>query len=274
MPANTWSKSPRHVSIALTNACDLSCPHCFAPKSPMILSFNKVINWLIELDINGCMSVGLGGGEPTLYPQLIKLCEFVTKNTGLAISMTTHAHNLNDHLLDKLEGNLHFVRLSMDGVGSTYESIRNRSFNALLDRIIALKNITHFGINYLVNSKTIIDLDKAIQLAEDLGAYEFLLLPEMPVGRGKGIDKNTNLALHEWVNRYCGEIPLAISENGSEGFPICNQFGSDSGISAYVHIDSSGLLKKTSYCSNGIPIKKDGVIVALKKLEKITQEVI
>jgi len=28
-----WSDAPRHVAIALTNACDLSCSHCYAPKT-------------------------------------------------------------------------------------------------------------------------------------------------------------------------------------------------------------------------------------------------
>ena len=32
-PPETWSKSPRQVSIALTNRCDLTCPHCYAPKT-------------------------------------------------------------------------------------------------------------------------------------------------------------------------------------------------------------------------------------------------
>ena len=274
LPSNTWSISPRQVSIALTNACDLTCPHCYAPKNPMVLPFDKLTNWLTELDINGCMGVGFGGGEPTLYPRLIELCNFATKKTNLAITMTTHAHRLSNHLLNKLDGNLHFIRVSMDGVGSTYESIRHRSFDALLDRITALKSIARFGINFVINSKTIGDLDAAVQLAKDLGAYEFLLLPEVPVGRGIGIDKDTALALRKWVNRYCGEVPLAISEDGSEGFPICNQLNAENGLSAFVHIDASGFLKRTSYDSSGVHIQMNGVMAALKKLKKITQEVI
>ncbi len=32
VPASLWSRAPRQVSIALTNRCDLTCDHCYAPK--------------------------------------------------------------------------------------------------------------------------------------------------------------------------------------------------------------------------------------------------
>ena len=34
IPPESWASAPRHVSIALTNACDLACPYCYAPKAP------------------------------------------------------------------------------------------------------------------------------------------------------------------------------------------------------------------------------------------------
>lgn len=32
-PEEQWSRAPRQVSIALTNACDLACSFCYAPKN-------------------------------------------------------------------------------------------------------------------------------------------------------------------------------------------------------------------------------------------------
>lgn len=119
-PESAWSVAPRHVSVALTNACDLACPHCYAPKNPAALDFDRLTCWLNDLDANGCDGVGFGGGDPTLYPRLTELCSFAAKKTNLAITMTTNAHQLSDQLLEKLAGNLHFVRVSMDGVGPTY----------------------------------------------------------------------------------------------------------------------------------------------------------
>jgi MoaA/NifB/PqqE/SkfB family radical SAM enzyme len=237
-----------------------------------MLSFDRLTNWLDELNASGCIGVGFGGGEPTLYPRLLEICSYAARKTNLAITMTTHAHRLSDQLLDELRGHLHFVRVSMDGVGSTYESIRCRSFDTLIERITALKHIVHFGINFVVNSKTIGDLDTAVHLAEDLGASEFLLLPEVAVGQGIGIDNKTTIALRKWVNEYRGSLTLAISENGAEGLPTCDPLSAETGLAAFAHIDASGIIKRTSYDSSGILIRDNGVMAALNKLKIIKQE--
>ena len=271
-PTSTWSAAPRQVSFALTNACDLACPHCYAPKNPAMLAFDRLTSWLADLDANGCIGVGFGGGEPTLYPRLTELCSYAARKTNLAVIMTTHAHRLSDQLLNELADNLHFVRVSMDGVGPTYESIRCRPFDALLERITALERVARFGINFVVNSKTVGDLDAAVQLATDLGASEFLLLPEEAVGRGIGIDNETNITLRKWVKGYRGSVPLAVSEGGAEGLPTCDPLNAETGLAAFAHIDASGVMKRTSYDSSGVPIGESGVIVALDKLKTIKQE--
>lgn len=274
LPANMWSAAPRHVSVALTNACDLACSYCYAPKNPAILPFDKLTTWLTKLDTNGCIGVGFGGGEPTLYPRLAELCAYVARKTNLAVTMTTHAHRLSDRLLNELAGTLHFVRVSMDGIDSTYESIRCRPFDALLERIVALRRIAPFGVNFVVNSKTFKDLNVALKLAAELGADEFLLLPEEPVRGVGGIDNETTGALREWVTRYRGSLPLAVSESGAEGLPTCNPTHSENGLTTFVHIDASGIMKRTSYDKSGVHVLDCGVMAALDKLRTTNQETI
>lgn len=250
---NVWSLAPRQISIALTNVCDLSCPHCYAPKNKCTLSFVHVKNWLKELDIYGCMGVGFGG-EPTLYPRLIEICSYAMRKTNLAVTMTTHGHRLSNNLIHNLAGNLHFVRVGMDGIGSTYESIRRRSFDSLIQRIKVFGSIVPFGINFVVNLHTILQLDAAVELAENFGASEFLLLPEETVGRRCGIDANTRRELMQWVQRHQGEISLTINERGADEFPAMNPLAAESGLSAYAHVDASGVLRSTSYATNGVKI--------------------
>jgi len=95
VPPALWARAPRQVSIALTNACDLACSYCFAPKDPAVLAFEQVTDWLDELDANGCLGIGLGGGEPTLHPRLVELCQYATQHTRLAVTLTTHGHRLD-----------------------------------------------------------------------------------------------------------------------------------------------------------------------------------
>jgi MoaA/NifB/PqqE/SkfB family radical SAM enzyme len=267
LPTRLWARAPRQVSIALTNACDLKCAYCYAPKTPATLSLDTVKSWLCELDVQGCLGVGFGGGEPTLYKHLDKLCCYAATNTRLAVTFTTHAHRIDDMLVQKLQGNIHFIRVSMDGVGSTYEQLRGRSFTTLCSRLKAIRSLAPFGINYVVNAQTLPDLDSAVALAAEMGAREFLLLPEQAVHGTGGIDSCSASSLRQWVRRYRGRLPLSISEASAEGFPTCNPLVAETGLRAYAHIDASGVLKRSSYDSWGVFIGADGVMSALTKLE-------
>lgn len=272
IPDNRWSQAPRQMSIALTNTCDLLCSHCYAPKHKDRLDFDLLTSWLRTLDLNGCMGIGFGGGEPTLYPKFAELCEFAANETNLAVTMTTHGHRLNESLITKISGRVHFVRVSMDGVGATYKSIRNRSFGGLVNKIKLLKEVSPFGINFVVNSTTIKELDEGAQIADELGATELLLLPEVPVGKGVGIDKDTEADMQKWVQNYQGSVRLAISETHTAGIPVCEPFEKETGLSAYAHIDASGTLKRNSFGQDGVLIEGDNIMDALQALKEKNEE--
>jgi MoaA/NifB/PqqE/SkfB family radical SAM enzyme len=252
----------------LTNACDLRCPYCYAPKSADRLEAADVVQWLSGLDAGGSLGVGFGGGEPTLHPDFAGICAALAKSTGLAVTFTTHGHTLDDRLLGALSGNVHFIRLSMDGVGPTYESLRRRPFHSFLRRLNMVREFAPFGINYVVNEDTLADLDAALALAGEVGASEFLLLPERPVRGRQGIDVRTRLALREQVRSHRGTVRLAISQPDSVGFPVDDPFVSEQGLLAYAHIDASGTLRRSSYSPNGVAIGSDGIMAALATLSQ------
>ncbi|MBU4533435.1 MAG: radical SAM protein [Firmicutes bacterium] len=272
VPPALWATAPRQVSVALTNTCDLACTHCFAPKNPAELSFERVATWLDELDANGCLGVGFGGGEPTLYRHLVKLCHYAATQTGLAVTFTTHAHHLDDSLAEALAGAVHFVRISMDGVGATYEAIRGRSFSALRRRFETARRLSPLGINFVVNAQTLPDLDAAATLAAEVGASEILLLPEQPHQGKGGIDAGTFDFLCRWVNLHNGTVPLTVSETGADGLPTCDPLPGETGLCAYAHIDASGRLKTSSYAGNGVVIGDAGVMRALNVLRTTQKE--
>ena len=272
VPPALWARAPRQVSIALTNICDLACSYCFAPKMPAWLGVERVVDWLDELDANHCLGIGFGGGEPTLHRHLPELCRYATEQTALAVSLTTHAHHFDDVLAAGLAGNVHFVRVSMDGVGATYEALRGRPFAAFRQRLDTVRNLSSFGINYIVNSRTLPDLDAAANLAAEMGAAEFLLLPEHPVRGNGGIDERTAQAFRRWVAQYDGPVRLTVSETDSDGLPFCDPLAGETGLRAFAHIDALGILKRSSYDSAGVTIRGDGVMEALKVLEKTKKE--
>ena len=272
VPATLWSWAPRHVSVALTNSCDLHCPYCYAPKSSAKLNFDAVVRWLDELEAGDCIGVGFGGGEPTLHKDLPRICKYITTATQMAVTITTHAHHLDDVLVAALYGNVHFLRISMDGVGATYERNRGRSFKDLLRQLHQASRIAPLGINLVVNDRTVSDLDAAAALVAEYGVRELLLLPEQP-RKGLGeIGVAARSALQSWVHAYRGPIRLSVSDAGSTGLPTCDALNREHGLSAYAHIDASGQLKRTSFDATGVTITETGVRQALRTLEHLSED--
>lgn len=266
VPEREWSKSPRQVSIALTNLCNLSCTHCYAPKSSSELDLSTLQQWLVELDKNGCFGVGFGGGEPTLYKGFVELCEFGSRETELAITFTTHGHTLTEKLIGKLKGCVHFIRVSMDGVGGNYESIRGKKFTDLLHSLSLLQDQISYGINYVVNATTINDLDRAVAICEKFGASELLLLPEVCSGLGAGIDELSLKALHQWAKDYKGSVRLSVSEPFKAEFQVIEPCIKENDIQSYIHINANAEVKRNSFTNDCVLIGPNGVLSALEKL--------
>ncbi len=261
-----YSLAPRQVSIALTNACDLKCPYCYAPKTPARLDVNRVQFWLTELDEHGCLGVGFGGGEPTLHPAFAELCRFATQQTTLAVTFTTHGHHLTRELLATLDGHVHFLRLSMDGTHRTYESNRGRPFSAFLTRARDAAIISPIGLNVVVNHETMKTLSDVADIAAELGARELLLLPEQATPGRAGTDASTTQALNAWVRAYRGPVPLAVSEANADGLPVCRPLVHEKGLDAYVHVNAHGELSASSFATHRIPIGNATLLGALAVL--------
>lgn len=266
--ASLHARAPRQVSIALTNRCDLTCAHCYAPKSCDELAYDIVTRWLVELDASGTLGVGFGGGEPTLHPEFVKLCQYTTHETQLSVSFTTHGHLVDNELADRLRGNVHFIRVSMDGVGATYESIRRRSFAELLVRLKDVRSISRFGVNVVVNDRTLTELDEVSHVSADAGACELLLLPQMAIRSVLAASVDTIQELQRWVDGYKGPLKLCINESSAEGFPTCDPLVKERGLHAYAHIDAMGVLKPSSYSHIGVQLNDGGVLRALDQLSQ------
>lgn len=230
------------------------------------MRFETITRWLGEIDEHGTLGVGFGGGEPTLYPEFVRLCQHVVQKTRLAVSFTTHGHHIDRELAERLRGSVHFIRVSMDGVGGTYESIRRRSFPDLLGRLEQVRTISRFGVNVVVNERTLPDLDDVARVACDAGACELLLLQQMPVRGVEAISSSNLQGLRRWVDGYRGRLKLCINEASAEGFPTCDPLSEERGLRAYAHIDAMGVLKPSSYADTGVQLGEGSVLHALDLL--------
>jgi sulfatase maturation enzyme AslB (radical SAM superfamily) len=267
IPPSEWAVSPRYVSIALTNACDLRCPYCYASKRAARLPTAALREWLLELAAHECLGVGFGGGEPTLHPDFAALCQFTARETLMAVTFTTHAHRLEPVLVAQLAGAVHFIRVSVDGVGRTYEKARGQPFEALLRQLGVVRDLAPFGINVVVNAATVGELDRLEEIAVSAGARELLLLPERPATTTPGIDARSMARMAAWVADYRGPVPLAVSESAARALPETAVAPGETGLRAYAHVDAFGVLRPSSFDEIGVPVSSDGMIAAIRTLQ-------
>jgi MoaA/NifB/PqqE/SkfB family radical SAM enzyme len=269
-----WSIAPRYMSFALTNACELACPYCYASKVPARQRFEDIIAWAKELDASGCFGIGFGGGEPTLYPKFPELCREVACQTNLAVTMTTHGHRFSAELSEELGGHVNFIRLSMDGVRETYERLRGRSFPSFLEKLALVRSTARFGINFVVNDDTIEDLPEAAALVFGEGAEEFLLLPQTGADGKLAMAPETLQRLKNWVSDNYERCRLATSAHGGAEIDAPMLMTSKPEYQTYdfMHVDAMGKLKVSAFADKGISLTDGMSIVAAIEQTRIKQD--
>ncbi|MBR7828876.1 radical SAM protein [Actinospica sp. MGRD01-02] len=269
VPPQRYSLAPRYLSIALTNACELRCSYCYAPKSAAALDVGRVIAWSTELDGAGCLGIGFGGGEPTAHRQFVELCTSVARSTSMAVTFTTHGHRLTPGMVEALRGSVHFARLSVDGIGATYERLRHRPFDSVVLAANLLRSITPIGINVVVNGDTVGDLDDLAEFAVGVGASELLLLPEQPTKATSGISDADAQRLLAWLRDTRCPVRLAISRSGLESeVPVANAIPGELPLDAHMHVDATGVLRPHAYARAGTLIE-GSILNAVQALREL-----
>lgn len=265
---NEPSPAPSMVSFSLTNRCNLTCPHCFVPKGRSELSFSRLSEWLLELDRNGCVEVGFGGGEPLLHPDFVAICGFVHSRTGIACTMTTNGTLLSEETIGDLKGHVNFCRISMDGWGPVHERARGAPFDALVSTIGNTASRIRTGVNYLLNDETVEDLARVARLLESLAVEELLLLPEIGKDGTPLLSNHAVAALRKWVTDYGGPLRLRGSERTCANMLPSVPPPGDEALHRYVHVDANGILKADSFATWGVPIGPCGFLDAFDRLKK------
>lgn len=254
--AERQSMAPMFVSIALTNACNLSCLHCFAPKKEAMVQCERCIYWIDDLAENGCLGVGFGGGEPLLHPDFEKLSTYVHDKTKMACTVTSNGTLWTDDLIERLDGKVDFLRISTNGNALPVE---------LIQKLAIRFNV---GINYLLTDVTFGQLESTIKEAALLGVQEVLILPVIGTGRVMPMNQKRIMELDCWLRSFPSPIRLTVSENGAENLTAVTAIPGESGLRQYAHIAADGVLKRSSFMADGIIIGDKTISDILKEKEQ------
>lgn len=261
-PLDKVMSAPTLVHLAVTNACNFRCGHCFAssgqPYADELTTFEikRLIDDLAEM---GCFKIKFGGGEPLVRRDLPELVRYAS-DQGLLVSISTNAVAATKEVVESLAG-LEFeeIRVSMDGASAeVYDAIRGEAgaFQQAMAGIANLKVLkAPIALRRVLMKANANESAALVQLAEKLEVKRVLLRSLLPVGRaaaepdmllGAG---ETNHVWQEALAINNPQVQVAIPES----IPISRKrvfegFGCECGrLHCYIDprgsVSASGLLK-------------------------------
>ena len=121
-----------YLSVIATNACQRNCPYCINSLTDRSLSlpFEKATKNIKKATKKfGIKEAVILGGEPTLYPKLIELINYLKNECGLRrVGLTTNGIKLTDdeYLIKLLKSEVDFINVSYhyDGEFITYNQLK------------------------------------------------------------------------------------------------------------------------------------------------------
>lgn len=140
------------LTVCVTSCCDQKCLMCPAPLEDRNTLNRSVFTGLIRFAAeNGFKEFEFTGGEPLLLGAMPELIDMACRSIPL-VQLTTNGLRLTDELIERLARyrNL-FLLLPVDGIGETYDNIRQvRGGFECFDHI--LQKVLDAGIPVVLNT--------------------------------------------------------------------------------------------------------------------------
>ncbi len=176
-----------HLFIYINTSCNLRCSYCHCAflnkKLKNIVLDEKKFNKALELFLSFSKNpqFTFQGGEPLLYPQLLKLFILIIKDKSPSsfISVFTNGTLLNEDSVNFFEKNEINLIISIDGDKYTTDMNRkfynqNSTYNRIIENIKRFKvfeRIKNVNANMVVTAENVKDFDKNFFHLEKIGFH-------------------------------------------------------------------------------------------------------
>jgi len=170
------------MHIEITDRCPLNCPQCYTHiNDGNDMPYDLMEKYIVEAHHYGLKVIALSGGEPLLYPDLIKVIKKI-KALGMACVMATSGYHMDKAMISKLKASgIDEVFLSLNGSCAEVHHQSRDKFEETLDALIALSTSTlKYGINWVARKDNIKDFPNMIKLAKTYGVEHIAILAHKP----------------------------------------------------------------------------------------------
>lgn len=123
----------KFATIILFRTCNYNCSYCVVPEQEKRSKFGKIatekgINKLLNFFADkGVWNIYLGGGEPTIHPQFIKLCKKITNKHYLSFvtNNSMSFEKLNEFIKEINPEKVSYIQCSLQEVDEEGENFQN-----------------------------------------------------------------------------------------------------------------------------------------------------
>ena len=190
------------IGFALTQHCNLRCPHCIRDDVTTVQSLSvELLASILEQSraLFGSHSVSFTGGEPLLHPRVRRASWTCCAEHGHPYRFVSNGWHLTRALRASRSHAPSAVRLSLSGAtAEVHDAERGRgSFHRVLlaSGVLTSRGIpTHLSL--VIDSRTRTQLREAADLAESIGAHELHYILPQPVAAS--VMRDSDLALEAW----------------------------------------------------------------------------
>ncbi|MEX2803796.1 radical SAM/SPASM domain-containing protein [Streptococcus sp. H31] len=221
--------SPLHVTVEITEKCNLYCAHCYLNAScnkTTAINFHEFEELVKKLKANNVLSIEITGGEVFMNRDADKILELAF-NEFSRVALLTNGTILKKSSLELLTKNKDklAVSISLDSVREDLHDRFRGMRGAFKSTCRNIKRLTESGIHVRVASsifdENMWEVDKLAELAISLGAEMFVYNFVENFGRGTELNKNSgpnfskkySKYLSETVEKYRYLIPIIESED-------------------------------------------------------------
>lgn len=198
---------PQNVCIRLNRKCNLSCAFCLASNEQEELSTDQIQYALKYLKLHGIKKACLGGGEPTLREDFMKIVKFCIT---LGLKTTIYSNLIDiDNIIDDLIQYPISITASIHGNQAIHDLLtRPQAYESTYRNINTLisKNI-EVAIHSVLMKENYTCVEEVIQNAIAVGIKKISFQTLIPRGRGAELFKD-NEKVEDIINMLHALYPL------------------------------------------------------------------
>ncbi|MGC9226293.1 radical SAM protein [Caldivirga sp.] len=185
--------APFFIVWNFTNLCNLKCVHCYQNAGkplPNELTLEEKLRVVKELDEAGVPAIALSGGEPTIHSDFWVVLNEMNRRGFYSAVATNGLMFANMEFAEKAKkAGLRYVEISIDAadpaVHDKFRGVEGAWDKAVRGLINAVKLGFSAALAFTVTKTNIDQVDKILDLAQEIGVRRVVFFNFVPVGRGR-----------------------------------------------------------------------------------------